>query len=536
MSFLYNEVKILKKIIFKYLIIIIIVLSIIGVYCYASTKQQVKREYIQEYTVENVGMKKLNTLRLSIVNIDTIDPIMSNNQNVQDIAKLIFDPLLQIDEEYKLQLALAKEWAKINDTQYIIKLKENITWHSGKKFTAKDIEYTINKIKENKETSIYYSNVENIQEVLIIDDSTIKIILDQEVAFFEYQLTFPIVSSLDYDTTNWIGTGRYQITEYTEKEIVMEKSKNYWNKTEYTEEFIEKINVYMYDSMGNTYQAFKDEKIDLLVTSNLDIESNIGSIGYESIQFLNRQYDYIACNMKHTILSKKEVRQSISYAINKKEIIEKAYQGKYKTANSPLDYASYLSVDITEEQYQPEKAKQILINAGWKEENGSWKFVQNGKNIKLQLNLTVCEQNEKRIQVAEMIKEQLKQIGIEINLRIIPLEKYNQEIQNKQYELLLAGMQTSFSPNLNNYLGEGNLANFQNDEIKSILSEIENIQEETTLKQKYKRIMEFIENEIPYIGLYFHTKTFMYQKNLKGNIQPNAYQIFYHIDTWYRED
>ena len=92
--------------------------------------------------MQNEGIKKLNSIRLSIVDIDTIDPISSNNQNVQDITKLIFEPLIELDEEYKIQLRLAKEWAKLNELEYIIKIKEDIVWHNGKKLTSQDINNT----------------------------------------------------------------------------------------------------------------------------------------------------------------------------------------------------------------------------------------------------------------------------------------------------------------------------------------------------------------------------------------------------------
>lgn len=336
-------------------------LLLIGVYCYAATKNEKANESVGEYVLQNEGIKKLDTIRLSIVDIDTLDPISSNNQNVQDIAKLIFEPLLELDENYKIQLRLAKEWAKLNDLEYIIKLKGDIIWHDGRKFNSQDVKYTIDKIKEKQENSIYYSNVEQIKEVIIIDDSTIKIILNEKISFFEYQLTFPIISSSSYDSTNFIGTGKYQITEYTNEKIKIEKWNKWWEvNKEKDNNIIENINVYMYNTMGEAYQAFKDHEIDLLVTSNIDVEDNIGNMGFYSKQFISRQYDFIACNMKNYILNKKEVREAIDCAINKQAIIEKIYRNKYKLANSPLDYSNYLSIDQTEENYNPDKAKEIL--------------------------------------------------------------------------------------------------------------------------------------------------------------------------------
>ena len=224
------------------------------------------------------------------------------------------------------------------------------------------------------------------------------------------------------------------------------------------------------------------------------------------------------------------------YAINKKEIIEKICNSKYKIANSPLDYAAYIN-DYKEEQiYSTQKAREILTTAGWKEEDGNWTLNKEGKKIKLQLNLTICDQNEERILAGEIIKEQLEQIGIKINVRILPESIYNQEIENNRYDLLLVGMQTSFAPELEMYLGKGNLSNYRNEEIKELIFEMNNIKEEAVLKQKYRQVMNIVENEVPYIGLYFHTKKFMYQKNLKGNINPTSNNLFYFIETWYKEN
>lgn len=520
----------MKKIFFKYIIIIIISLFIIGVYCYATTKQTNTRKNIDDYAVQRVSSIKEYTLNVPIVSMDTMNPIISTNQNVQDIDKLIFDSLLRVDEKYKLQLGLAKEYAKINGKHYVIKLKEDIIWHNGEKFTSKDVKYTIDKIKENQDESIYYSNVKNIQEVTIIDDTTINILLNEEVLFFEYQLTFPIIYSGNEEEV--IGTGEYKIMQQTENKIILEKWKKYWKSKEGK---INKINICLYNSIGNAYQGFKNGEIDILITNNLNIEAYIGSIGYESKQFVDRQYDYIVCNMDNYILDQKEIRQAIMYGINKNEIIEKVYNGKYKVANTPLDYGSYLN-DYKKQSYSLEKAKETLIKGGWKEGEGEWILDRDGRKTKLQLNLTVCEQNEERIQVGQIIKEQLEQLGIKINLNVVSETVYNKKIQNKDYELLLLGMQTSLTPNLENYLQEDNLSNFNNEEIKSSISEVRNIYEENLLKQKYNQILKITEDEVPYISLYFQTKNFIYQKNLKGNIEPTIHQLFHHMDTWYKED
>ena len=66
-----------------------------------------------------------NNIRIGIIEFDNINPILSNNKNVQDISRLIFEPLFMLTEDYKLTDALAKEYSKLDDKTYVIKLKEN---------------------------------------------------------------------------------------------------------------------------------------------------------------------------------------------------------------------------------------------------------------------------------------------------------------------------------------------------------------------------------------------------------------------------
>jgi peptide/nickel transport system substrate-binding protein len=81
----------------------------------------------------------IKNINLAISDFDTINPILSNNQEVQNISKLIYEPLITLTEDYNLEACLATDWAKLNDTTYIIKLRENVTWSDGKKFTGADV-------------------------------------------------------------------------------------------------------------------------------------------------------------------------------------------------------------------------------------------------------------------------------------------------------------------------------------------------------------------------------------------------------------
>lgn len=137
--------------------------------------------------------------------------------------------------------------------------------------------------------------------------------------------------------------------------------------------------------------------------------------------------------------------------------------------------------------------------------------------------------------VANEIALELKEVGINIILEEVSDKQYQNYLKNHKYEMLLTGVYSSISPNLNGFLGDNDLANYKNEEINTILKELNNISSEELLKEKYKKILEILNENIPYIGLYRNQDVIIYQNNFRGNITPNNYSIYYNIDEWYTQ-
>lgn len=518
------------KYIFGVFIILIVVFSIYIINSKQNNIQQkeVDNEIKQEIEVEQV-------LNLGIAELDTLNPILSKNKYVQSISKLIYEPLLNVNENLKLESCIASEWAKTSETTYLIKLKENVTWSNGGKCTAEDVLFTIEKIKQLADASIYFNNVKNIEKAEFIDSYTIKITTNKEIPFFEYNLNFPIISKTHFteeDSANFekapIGTGKYKISQTQDKQIILTKNENYWKE----EPQIETIKITLYKSVGEMYNDFKLGKIDLVNTTNVNVEEYIGAIGYNKVEDVGREYEYLAFNMKNNILSNQEVRQAISCAIDKNAIISTMHKGKYTAADFPLPITNWLYQGNNGNKYDAEKAKQILQENGWEYKYGYWQKYVNYYTRKVNLRLVVNSSNETRVAVAEIIKSQLEAIGIKVT--IIKANDYNYQKYktNKNYDMILCGTYIGISPDLTKYFGEGNLANLKNEEAKRILNDLKNITDEDLLKQKYKRLYEIYTQEIPYISLYYSYEITAYNKSLAGNIKANWYDMFQTINNW----
>ena len=125
--------------------------------------------------------------------------------------------------------------------------------------------------------------------------------------------------------------------------------------------------------------------------------------------------------------------------------------------------------------------------------------------------------------------------GIQINIIKLSDNNFNTNLANKNYDMILTGMNIYANPDLTTYIGEDNKANFINDELLVILNEVKNITDENTFKEKYNRILEIYNDEVPYIGLYNNLGTVIYSNNLIADISPNWYNIFYNIKNWTRQ-
>ena len=158
----------------------------------------------------------------------------------------------------------------------------------------------------------------------------------------------------------------------------------------------------------------------------------------------------------------------------------------------------------------------------------------NYRTKRIKLNLVVQASNQTRVTIAEMIKTNLEEIGMDVTVVKANDRQYESYLTRKNYDILLTGVTLSLSPNLETFFGAGNLANYTNEEINSILNEVKNITKEDLLKEKYTRIRQIYNDELPYIGLYSNFYEVASNWTLKGSIPVNWYNIFSTVGSWYK--
>lgn len=354
--------------ILKYIFMIIVIGCIsFGIYKMSQNDKKEANETIdQTSTVTTIQ----TDLRLAVCNFDTINPLLTNNRNVQEISKIIYEPLVTLSGDYKMQYCLAEEIAKTDEVNYVIKLRKGVLWQAGTNFTSNDVKFTVDMIKNGGFNTVYANNLKNVVALEVIDETTVKMILSEPVDFFEYYLTFPILSAKYYEGQDFktteknatpIGTGMFKIATVDSNIIKLVKNDLYWDSSKSA--MAKEVNINLYGSAGELYNAFKNGEIDVIDVKIENVEDYIGSIGYKKIEYKSRNYDFLTFNTQNILFSDAKVRKAISKMIDKNNIVASCLGAGYVPSNFSLDMGNWLYTKDLSVQTNTEEAAQILIRS-----------------------------------------------------------------------------------------------------------------------------------------------------------------------------
>ncbi len=527
----------MKSNIIKYIFIAFAIFIIVFAIYKINYEEKENQEPIQN-TQQNTQTTE-SVLNIGISEFDNINPLITNNKDIISLSTLLYEPLLKITTDYGIENRLAEEWSKLDSTTYLIKLKDNVKWEDGTQVTGTDVKFTIEKLQKGK--SVYTDNVENIKNVEIIDGNTVRLELKKEEPFFEYNLIFPIVSNNQFKDEDFyksrlapISTGMYKVTKATKESMELSKNENWYASNEINSK-INRIIINFYDTMGDAYNSLKIGNIDLICTSVTNVEDYIGTIGFNSNEYKGRKLDFISLNCSNGVLADKAVRKAINYAIDKNKINSSVFSNNNYVSSFPIDYGSYLYNKESKSSYNKEKAKETLEEAGWKYRYGYWRKTENYNTQYINLDLIVDSSNETRVKVAEEIEKQLEDIGINVYVYRVSNSTYKNYLENKNYEMIITGVNNGYSPDLSYFLGKNNIANYENEKITTLLNEVKNISDKNILKEKYEEIIKIYEDEMPYICLYRDRNEVVCSIRVTGSIVPNNYTVYNNFETWYRQ-
>lgn len=482
---------------------------------------------------ENIEVNN-SYLTLAISDIDTLNPLRTKRLHLSNVLKLVYEPLFSYDEQNQLVPVLVEQWMKRDELTWIIRLRDDVTWHNGEKFKADDVRYTVDVLINNEIDSIYKSNVSNISSIEVMDEKTVAFTLIEADSYLLSKLTFPIISKnyfagqdLNNESNNLMGTGPYKYITENELEINLMYNENWWKKENAK---LKNINLRKYSTYSEAIKGFKSSEVDMIITNMYDWKENFGFIGINSYKYENTEYEILIPNTENKIFSDNAVRKALLYGINRANIASTIYDDN--AVISDLPFMSNSKYRETSVEYNPEVAKQILINGGWLQENNKWKK----ENITLKFTLLVCNEELEKVAVAEKIKSDLDEIGIQITIKEVKWDELIKSLDSNKFELMLTSLDIKNEYQIQDMVQIGNAhnyANFINIELNEIVEELKK-SEGDVYEEKMKAFKEKYINEMPYIGLYFKTDAILTNKSVKGEYKSTVYEPYRNLINFYK--
>jgi len=503
----------------------------------------------KEEKKEPIPVRK-GTLRIPMpMNLSSTNPLLVESKDMASIFSLIFEGLMQYDENLIPKPHLAESWEVSPDGEsWIFHLRKGIYWHkTDKEFTAEDVIFTLDFLTSEGTNSIYKKSLMDISSYKALDDHTVEIKTKTPSCRVLASMTFPVLSAdyyhdkLDKADVLPVGTGPYQVTKYEKrKQMTLTANEKWWKEQPYIPTIILKA----VPDNETALAAYEAKELDIVPTDILTASKYEEAGDTEVHQFLTQHYEFLAPQFDHPFLKDKRVRQAIAYAIDKKEIISKVYLNHAVAVDVPIPPDSWLH-DSKWRKYDHniKEAQKLLEEAGWKDSDGD-KILEKkikGKTTKASFTLYTNDnpENPERKEAAAFIQKQLLDVGIDVKIKVLSWDELLEVIANQDFDMILSGYyldhwsDLSFAFHSSNIDSGSNINAFSNEAIDQILekSSIQNDLE--GFREQIQKLQDKLADELPYISLYFRTGSLIAREKVHGIQGMREMDVYHGIEQWF---
>lgn len=495
-----------------------------------------------------------------IVNIGVTDSLGSINPFVIDqtfinkyAVDLQFLPLVEFDENVNFEYILADSITTEDNKNFIVHINDDAAWSDGNPITAYDVEYSFLRLASPivANATLVYNVFEGVGDdgfveegatgvsgVQVIDDKTIQFTTKEPMSMITFQSAYACYlhtmpkhviekfSEAELTTQDWFNhpdvvSGPFMVTDYdTDHYISYVANKNYWKGAPK----IDKLNIKIVDS-SQVYSGLQSGEID--VTHHT--MTNIPQEDMESIEALgnvNVVYGSPVTNQSVFIQTENipdvRVRQALVYAIDRQKIVDELLKGHGEVVEGFLSSASpYYDDSITPYGYDPEKAKELLAEAGWDGSQTLRFFVNSGDGT--------------FVNAAQVMVAQWAAVGIKAEVQTVDLATLMSMAGSTDYDLF--AVQYTYPPidpsvDIAWLLsGAESWTGYSDPSIDEALGAVGTTEDTAGLKELYSTIDKKVQEDVPMFSAYIISAQGAVSKRLT-NVHANVYGFFNNIQEW----
>ncbi|MGL4361939.1 MAG: peptide ABC transporter substrate-binding protein [Cellulosilyticaceae bacterium] len=530
------------------LMICVVIISLIFVGCQQGEENTEEDEHIEHnkdaennlLTNSMIKTEEKNLLQISMQNPETLHPIFNMEPSVQQNLYLIFDTLVNVEDDGNISPNLAESWSYSEEENSVtLRIRDDVKWHDGQPLQAEDVVFSLKLIQESSE-SPYKLATKNLANAQALDAQTVKLSYRTVFSGTFQTLFFPVVPKHIYDVPKEqsdkvipIGSGPYKfISKTPNKEVVLQANPNYFNGKPH----IEQIKIMLVPDKNSELHAFEQNLIDVIYTDIMDWGKYTKDKSAEVYEMSTQYYEFIGVNFNNPLFQNPVIREILVYGLNRQQLLNTYYLGHGVITDTPISPNSFLyDQTIGTKEFDKEKAKLLLVQEGYIFDNKTKYFVKNNEPLKF--DLLVNKENKERLAVAEGVAKMYKEIGIEVNLDIVDAATYRERIYNKKYETFLGGWKLSYIPDLSFAFHSGQINNgdnfisYRDSKMDELLAQVFNTSPKDAASA-YSLLQQYFVEQNPYISLYFRNGALITKKKIKGNIQPTPLNIYTNVERW----
>jgi peptide/nickel transport system substrate-binding protein len=461
-----------------------------------------------------------------------LNPIYGNDRVTMTINNALFAPLYVLEGD-KADCFLAESITPSADfLTYTLKLKKDLTWHDAKPITADDVIFTMEKILDkNQNTFLRDSFVFNEKPVVMnkVDDLTVDFKLPEVSMAFLASLSqvlpmpkhvFENEKDIAKSSKNEapVGSGPFKFKEWKKGEsVTLERFDAYVRGKAHLDTVVYRV---IADANSSNI-ALQNGEIAAKYIVAKDVEKYSKDPKFNVVTYDEGMLNHMVFKFNNPSIAKKEVRQAISYAINKDELVKVAYtSSEYaQTASSIFTPNTlYYTNEVEKLSYNVEKSKELLAKSG--EKNVSLKLGYMSGNPQLESQALVIQQN-------------LKDIGITLNL--LPMERgafYKKlfDTKNKDFDLAFNGYVMGTEPD--SYKGvfmtaaSNNVSGYTNKEVDALWNSGAVEKDSAKRQEIYKQIQVKIAQDAVVFPIVYPKSLVAIDKKYGGTAEAKPVSIF----------
>ncbi len=564
------------------LIIALISLSFISCGSKQSTGDNKDKDYTNLPSVDTAGAVTGDwVIQRELADPQRLNPITVQDATGQELSLYVFEKLLFAADRTTMDplpwLAESLPELSVDHLIYTFKLRKNITFSNGKPLTGDDVIFSFKALKnplvDDAASRNYYELLKKVELVngdkytikftmskpyfkgnLILGDCQImsKEIVDPEGLTDKYtwedcndpktaqknEALKKFADFFDSEDMNrnpkfLIGSGPYIFEKWeTGQNVQFRRNPNYWNKNaQFGMAYPEKIICKVIQDESAAVVAAKNQEIDLMYTMKpIDYVKTIGNpeqFKMKKADPTEPRFDYIGYNMKNPLFSDVKVRWALSYLVDRKTIIDKIHFGMAVPVQGPVYFQDkkHYNPDLPEIPFDPEKAKQLLNEAGWKDSDGDGVLdkVIDGKKTDFKF-MYLLNTNESRKQAILVVIDALKKVGIEADVQTLEWSVYLDKTKKHQFDATMGAWILSDYPpeeyqifNSSQMEGEGSdFTSYKNVEVDSLTAQYRNEFDESKRIQMIKRIQRILYDDQAYTFLWTPKAKYIYGERFKN--------------------